>query len=94
MLVTRDEDVLEFGPFEGGPVGMHGLAPLGAAPVGGPTAPEVAAAIDDARVAAGSVHASPVTGPLALWARVGPGVPWLAMVATALVGRYVSAYLL
>lgn len=94
VLVTRGEDILEFGPFEGGPVGRHGLAPLGAAPVGGPTAPEVAAAIDDARVAAGSVNASPVAGPLALWARVGPGVPWLAVVATVLVGRYVSAYLL
>jgi hypothetical protein len=94
VLVTRDQDILEFGPVEGGPAGRHGPGPLRAAPVSSPTASEVAAAIDHARVAAGSVHASPVLGPLHLWARVGPGAPWLAMVATALVGRYVSAYLL
>lgn len=94
VVVTRDEDVLEIGPFENGPAGRHGAGPLRAAPDSGPTAAEVAVAIDHARVAAGSVNATPAQGPGALWARVGPGAPWLAAVATVVVGRFVSVYLL
>lgn len=81
VVVTRDEDAIELGPFEDGPAG----APE-------PSAREVAAAIDHARVAAGAVQdpGAPHSG----WRRLAPGVPFIAALGAVLLYRFVSAYLL
>lgn len=92
VVVTRsDEDVVEIGPFAGAG-GRHRPDPRPAPPAVGPTAPEVAAAIDDARVAAGSVDAAVHDGPARDWGRVGAGLPWLALAVVVLGARYLSLY--
>ena len=94
LVLFGDDESLELGPFGGGSVGRHRLDPRPVPRDDGPTAAQVGAAIDDARVAAGSVDATPQAGPPLRWGGVGPGVPWLVLAALVLVGRYVGVYVL
>lgn len=90
VVLGRDDDSLEIGPFGGGAGRRHRLDPRAEPRDDGPTAAQVGAAIDDARVAAGSVDALPEVGTPVRWGGLGPGVPWLALVVLVLVGRYLA----
>lgn len=92
VLELRDDEVVDLGPF-GEPSAWWSRALRGPAAPGAPAAVEVAAAIDSARVAAGSVHAPTDERP-SLWGRLGPGLPWLALAAALLIGRAVTVLVL
>ena len=84
------EGILEIGPF-GEALGRHGFRPAGEAARGatvvGPTAAEVAAALDLARVVRSAARGAGDAREEAE-SRLGPGVPWLVLAAAVLVGSY------
>lgn len=89
VLELPDDEIVDLGPFSE-PTSRWARLLRGPATRGEPAAVEVAAALDDARVAAGSVHA-PSEEQLSLRGRLGPGLPWLVLAAALILGRAVWA---
>ncbi|MEO6790773.1 MAG: hypothetical protein ABI249_09350, partial [Ornithinibacter sp.] len=92
LVLGAEGQELEIGPFGAGEPGRHSVVSRGR-PAMGPSAAQVASAIDHARVAASSVDATRTGEGGARW-RPGTGVPWLALVAAVVLVRYLQVFVL